>query len=195
MKNPFFPSTVIILMSFLLANCQNPVFKAVEDNGAFAYLKSITITKPLKNTLYTRGEALDISGLEVTGTYSDGSTKLESVTLSHISGYNPYQDEKQDLTVTINNKSAKDSDIPKYPLQVYVAVFVGIGSLQEIKAGMPIITTVSPEGDWTVKLDRNSPEPLLGTYFIPADTNPGPHQIEVSLNASYSRTYDITVAP
>ncbi|MDR3333490.1 MAG: bacterial Ig-like domain-containing protein, partial [Treponema sp.] len=141
MKNPFFPSTAIILMSFFFASCQNPVFKAVEDNGAFAYLKSIEITHSLKNTLYARGEALDISGLEVTGNYTDDSTKPESVTLSHISGYNPYREGKQFLTVTMNEKSPdmvvfSDPDIPAYPLQVYVAVFVGIGTLQEIKAGM-----------------------------------------------------------
>jgi pyocin large subunit-like protein len=50
-------------------------------------LQSIVITSPPTKTVYTVGEALDISGLAVTGTYSNGTTKQETVSLSNISEY------------------------------------------------------------------------------------------------------------
>lgn len=49
-------------------------------------LESIEITTPPTKTTYYVGEALDLSGLVVTGRYSDGTTAALDIGLGHISG-------------------------------------------------------------------------------------------------------------
>lgn len=67
-------------------------------------LQSIAITNPATKTSYTVGDTLDISGLVVTGTYSDGSTKTESVTAANISGFNSSAAaNNQVLTITVGS--------------------------------------------------------------------------------------------
>jgi hypothetical protein len=70
-----------------------------------AVLQSIAVTTPPAKIVYVKGEALDISGLVVTGTYSDKTTKPETVTLSDISGYNANTLGTQTLTVTVGGKT------------------------------------------------------------------------------------------
>jgi hypothetical protein len=69
-------------------------------------LQSIAITSPPTKTVYTVGEALDISGIKVMGTYSGGMTKTETVNLSNISGYNKDATGEQTITVTVSGKTA-----------------------------------------------------------------------------------------
>jgi|GEM_PF-4943371 len=70
-------------------------------------LKSITITTPASKLSYTVGDALDISGLVVTGTYSDNSTTTEAITTSNIGGFNSsVLATGQVLTITIGGKTA-----------------------------------------------------------------------------------------
>jgi uncharacterized repeat protein (TIGR02543 family) len=78
-------------------------FTVTVNNSA---LQSIAVTTPPAKTVYITGEALDLSGLEVTGTYTDGTTKVETVGLANISGYNADVTGTQTLTVTINDKTA-----------------------------------------------------------------------------------------
>jgi uncharacterized protein YjdB/alpha-tubulin suppressor-like RCC1 family protein len=52
------------------------------------YLQSIAITTPATKLIYTVGDALDIDGLEVTGYYSDGTQKVETITNENITGFN-----------------------------------------------------------------------------------------------------------
>ncbi len=69
-------------------------------------LESIAITTPATKLIYTVGDSLDISGMVVTGTYSDSSTKTESFTASDITGFDssaPAVD--QVLTVTVGGKT------------------------------------------------------------------------------------------
>jgi hypothetical protein len=67
-------------------------------------LQSIAITTPPTKTSYTTGENLDLTGLVVTGTYSDGTSKTETGIL--VSGYNPNTLGQQAFTVTVNGKTA-----------------------------------------------------------------------------------------
>ena len=69
-------------------------------------LASITITSPANKLIYIVGDTLDITGLEVTGTYSDTSTKIETITLANITGFNsslPGID--QVLTITVDGQT------------------------------------------------------------------------------------------
>jgi hypothetical protein len=78
----------------------------VTVNAGGAVLQSIAITSPPTKTVYTPGEALNLSGLVVTGTYAGGTTKVETVGIADISGYNENTTGTQTLTVTVNGKTA-----------------------------------------------------------------------------------------
>jgi uncharacterized repeat protein (TIGR02543 family) len=69
-------------------------------------LNSIEITTPANKLSYYVGESLDISGMVVTGTYSDGTTKVESVTAANVTGFDSSAPAaSQTLTVTVNGKT------------------------------------------------------------------------------------------
>lgn len=70
-------------------------------------LESIAISNPANKLNYMVGDSLDITGLTVTGIYSNGSTKTETITADNITGFNssaPATD--QVLTITVNGKTA-----------------------------------------------------------------------------------------
>lgn len=70
-------------------------------------LNSIEITKPPTKTVYRIGESLDITGMEVTGTYIDGSTRVEEVRASDVSGFDSSTAAaSQKLTVKVRGKTA-----------------------------------------------------------------------------------------
>ncbi len=70
-------------------------------------LSSIAITTPATKLSYTVGDTLDIAGLVVTGTYSDASTSVETITNSNISGFDSsVAVTGQILTITDNGKTA-----------------------------------------------------------------------------------------
>ena len=62
--------------------------RTFEVIGVTNTLQSIAITTPATKLSYTVGDALDITGLVVTGSYSDGSTKAEGITAANITGFN-----------------------------------------------------------------------------------------------------------
>ena len=69
-------------------------------------LNSITITVPATKLSYKVGESLDITGLVVSGMYSDVRTRIEIITNQNITGFNSSSPStNQVLTVTINNKT------------------------------------------------------------------------------------------
>ena len=70
-------------------------------------LEKIEVTKqPTKTSYYVGDTTLDITGLEVTGTYNNGSSKLETVSLSNITGFNTTTSGEKTLTVTLSGKTA-----------------------------------------------------------------------------------------
>jgi PKD repeat protein len=70
-------------------------------------LTSIEITAGPAKTTYEIGETLDITGLVVTGHYSDGSAKAEAVTAADVSGFSSAQAaESLTLTVTVGGQTA-----------------------------------------------------------------------------------------
>lgn len=78
-----------------------------EQSNSEAVLQSINITVPATKLTYTVGDSLDISGMVVRGTYSDGSTKTETITTSDITGFNSSAPAaSQILTVTVGGKTA-----------------------------------------------------------------------------------------
>lgn len=70
-------------------------------------LSSIAITTPATKLNYTVGDSLDISGLIVTGTYSDNTTKTEAITTANISGFDSTTPTTgQVLTITDGTQTA-----------------------------------------------------------------------------------------
>lgn len=91
---------------FDLAVCQStPKAQNIEAaSSAITYpeLLGITITKPALKLSYLVGEELYIRGLEITGTYTDGSTKIEGVTPENIFGFDSSSPtDSQNLTINI----------------------------------------------------------------------------------------------
>ncbi|PKL91097.1 MAG: hypothetical protein CVV21_09910 [Candidatus Goldiibacteriota bacterium HGW-Goldbacteria-1] len=73
-------------------------------------LASIEITHPANKLVFNVGDVLSITGLVITGTYTDGNTKQETVTLSDVTGFNstvPFTG--QALTVTVGGKTTSYS--------------------------------------------------------------------------------------
>lgn len=69
-------------------------------------LESIAITTPADVLLYTVGDDLDITGLVVTGTYSDDSTSTETVTVDDVTGFDSSEPENdQVLTITVGSQT------------------------------------------------------------------------------------------
>jgi hypothetical protein len=78
-----------------------------DDDDDLPVLVSITIASPPSKLTYEIGEPLDLTGLVVTGTYPDNTTKTETVSMSNISGYDSGTAGEKTVTVTINGKTAK----------------------------------------------------------------------------------------
>ncbi|MDR1127453.1 MAG: bacterial Ig-like domain-containing protein [Treponema sp.] len=102
------PNTVGQQTVTVTVNGRTAIFTVTVNTGAGgeATLQRIAITSPPTKTVYAPGAALNLSGLEVTGTYSDGTTKPESVSLSNISGYDAETMGAQTVTVTLGGKTA-----------------------------------------------------------------------------------------
>lgn len=71
-----------------------------------ATLQSIAITTPATKLNYSVSDKLDITGLVVTGTYSDASTKSESITAANVTGFSSTAAAAdQVLTITVGTKT------------------------------------------------------------------------------------------
>ncbi|MFD0616118.1 LamG-like jellyroll fold domain-containing protein [Paenibacillus sp. GCM10027629] len=81
--------------------------KAIANETSDAKLESIAITNLPTKRSYAIDEKFDVSGMTVVGTYSDGSTRNETINGNNITGFNPSAVEKgQTLTVTVGGKTA-----------------------------------------------------------------------------------------
>ncbi|MDR3123777.1 MAG: bacterial Ig-like domain-containing protein [Treponema sp.] len=68
-------------------------------------LDRIAVTSQPKKIEYYTGEELDIAGLVVGGTWSDGSTAQVNITKDNLSGYDITRGEKQNVTVSYSGKT------------------------------------------------------------------------------------------
>ncbi|MDD3305899.1 MAG: leucine-rich repeat protein [Acetobacterium sp.] len=76
----------------------NP-FQLIDEDKT---LKEIAITSPAQKLVYKVGETLDLTGLSVIGTYSDGTTRQMTFTADNILGfYSSYPETNQVLTIAI----------------------------------------------------------------------------------------------
>jgi hypothetical protein len=69
-------------------------------------LDSIAVTSLPQKTEYYTGEEIDLTGLVVKGTWSDGSTAQVNITKNALSGYDITRGEKQNVTVSYSRRTA-----------------------------------------------------------------------------------------
>ncbi|AGK98927.1 bacterial Ig-like domain-containing protein [Clostridium pasteurianum] len=82
-----------------------PVIKASSLKET-SVLNSIAITKPAAKLIYSVGDKLDISGLEITGTYADNTTNVQSVKVGNITGFDSSKPvANEPLTITVGGKT------------------------------------------------------------------------------------------
>lgn len=95
----------------------NRTFEVIDNTTT---LESIAITTPATKQSYKIGEVLDLTGLVVTGTYSDGAKKVVTVTKDNVTGFDsstPVND--QILTITVNGK------ITNYSVNIVGQIILG----------------------------------------------------------------------
>ncbi|MDR1596441.1 MAG: bacterial Ig-like domain-containing protein [Treponema sp.] len=68
-------------------------------------LDSIAVTSQPKKTEYYTGEEIELAGLAVKGTWSDGSTAQVNITNNDLSGYDITRSGNQNVTVTYSRKT------------------------------------------------------------------------------------------
>ena len=99
--------TITYNVSDKAGNSATQVTRTVDVVAASVTLSSIAITTPATKLTYTVEDPLDITGLVVTGTYSDSSTKLETITTANVTGFNSSEPVTgQVLTITVDGKTA-----------------------------------------------------------------------------------------
>ena len=85
-------------------NPANEVTRTVNVNEII--LESIEITNPATKLVYMVGEELDITGLEITGTYNNGTMQIETITTANIIGFDSSTSvTDQILTITVDEKT------------------------------------------------------------------------------------------
>ena len=90
-------------------------------------LDNIAITTPATKLVYTVGDILDISGMVVTGTYSNGFTTAETTTTANVTGFDSSAPAaSQTLTVTVAGKSTTYTVTINAPLPTYTVTFYSI---------------------------------------------------------------------
>ncbi|MDR3130868.1 MAG: bacterial Ig-like domain-containing protein [Treponema sp.] len=71
-----------------------------------AILEKIEIIKPPDKVIYANGEKIDLTGIVIVGTYSDGRTEIEKTEGIFTSVYDPNLEEIQTITVTVEGMTA-----------------------------------------------------------------------------------------
>jgi hypothetical protein len=117
------PLPLILLVPLLLLGAGCPL-----DSKPNRELTSIQVTTPPTGNT-TLGEALNLEGMVITGVYNDGSTGRVNYTPQDVTGFNPDRLGPQELTVTIQGKTAQFT-IRVEPVEIRV-LNVGTGHKDE----------------------------------------------------------------
>ena len=89
---------------FILNNRTGAIAFNIGNDTGSKTLSSIGITKAPTKTTYTAGETFDPTGMEVTATYSDSSTKV--IETYHYEPMSALTTADTTITVTVDSKSA-----------------------------------------------------------------------------------------
>jgi hypothetical protein len=135
-------------------------------------LTSLRIVQSPIRTMYIKGDDLELGGLLVEGTYSDGSTKIETVTPADIIGYDKnkvgsFPNDYQNLYVKIGEKTTNS----------YFQVTVAEGSSLSLNIGLPqdnsgdIEIYGIPTGGIELSVDGRDSKPKMVVISVGAATS------------------------
>ena len=159
-------------------------------------LSSISITSPATKLTYTVGDALDITGLVVTGHYSDNSTQIETIAPSDVSGFNSSTPVTgQVLTITFGGKTttytinvvapiSSAKDITSFSFAQGEGVITGTNIAVTVPFNT-IVTTLVP----TIVLSGGTVSPLSGV----AQDFTSPVTYTVTAEDTSTKVYTVTV--
>jgi hypothetical protein len=119
-------------------------------------LSSLEITTPPTKLTYNVGEQLDLTGLQVTGTYIDGSTQAQTVTAANVTGFNSAEAGDQTVTVTVGGKT------------VTFTVTVKAAATEAYTIGEPKVTVNGNVAKVTVTISKqtSSTEPVTVLFQL-----------------------------
>lgn len=121
--------------------------KTEEEDPKPITLESIAIKKPADKLVYFVDEELDITGLVIEGTYSDGSKKDVSISTYNVTGFDSSNAEaKQTLTVAVDERTVTYTIEIKEPVIMVSAITVSPTTMElTVGGGTKTITaTVLP---------------------------------------------------
>lgn len=96
---------LLLVCCLLVSGCETP-----NDDADDVKLTAISIVKAPDKSLYSLGESLDLAGIDIQGTYDDGTVKPVSVTNANCSGFSSAGYAMSlPVTVTVDGKSVSFS--------------------------------------------------------------------------------------
>jgi len=113
---------------------------------------SIAITTQPTKTTYVAGESLNLAGMVVTATYSNGTSGPTTVTASNVTGFNTNTVGQQRLTVTVAGRTATFN----------VTVVASLNGTWVSSSSVGSLTYTFNNGSWEVSL--NNVSMTRGTY-------------------------------
>ena len=188
-------SRIFLFVLILFQSC-NPLFIRTEESPPEPRLAAIAITRPPAKTEYEWGEAISLEGIEITGSYIDGSTQIiQDAGTAAISGYNRYAEGPQEVIVTLQGKTAS------FTVSVRLSITAEVFSLP---AGSPWTLRAPQPAEWDISASAVNGDDIpiawrsgadgTCTVWVPAE--PGRCQIKASVTINgtvYIRLYEIEV--
>jgi len=160
---------IVVSMTALLTGCDNGTTSGGKT------LVSIAVTTPPTKIVYTIGDTLDLSGLVVTATYSDGSTVAVSISAANVRGFDSSSTGSKKITITYEGKTADFTVTVSDGTQTPAAADFAINGLSQIFDGNPKTVTITSNhgkstGAITIYYDGKTTAPsAIGSYPVTFD--------------------------
>ena len=176
----------------------NGISEKVTVTAVADTVKSIAVTKQPNKRVYTSGELLDLTGMEITATYESGATEVvtgyttdvEAGAVMTVAAYK----EGKVITVTYEGKTAQTWALTVNPRPVTVPTAEGTYTYDGTEKTFQVNEKAEDAKYYTIKSDTNSDGSLTGTeagtYTATASLN---DKTETQWNDDERSTYDKTL--
>ncbi|GAB6173359.1 hypothetical protein JCM15765_28370 [Paradesulfitobacterium aromaticivorans] len=169
----------------------NLTLYAIWENIPAVTLSSIAITTQATKLSYNVGDPLDISGMVITGTYSDNSTKTESITTANVTGFDSSAPAaSQTLTVTVGGKTTTYTVTINAAPAVQLAAPTGLG-WNSTTPGIAEWSAVDNASSYSVQLLKDDSN--LGRAVSVTTTSALSYDFTSAIEAAGSGSYTFTV--
>jgi len=160
-----FDSSVPVIGQVLIITIDGQSVTYTVDINSAPTLQSIAITTQANKLAYTVGDLLDITGLVVAGTYSDGSTEIETIAPADITGFNSSVEvANQVLTITFNGQTTT------YTVNITEPILPKNLLLNEFFEDWTVGNSAVPPDNWewggTISRINQFSDGLVGDYSV-----------------------------